>query len=420
MSEIPRWQQVAEQLERLLAGPTKEQFEVAEALEVTLPRKVPAPVAAVILKQSLSDVIFEGAGRASEIPDLLTDLEDQLGLAEGAVLVTGTDKEVSAWIGTRFMMMTARGLRKNQPAIGDIVSGHAWEDERRLISSIGDDGRVYMKGRPPRRAWPNHLDVVTRVGDPGYAIEVAEIEATIVNGASYKFAALDRFDILNKYLLPTHVPEPEAVRALEDLLDSGETREEPFQKLVTRYPALLAATVVGGWRTYVLPKPRLGSELVPDFLVLGLNSNGPQWLLVEIEATRHKILNQDDTISTPVRHAVKQVQDWREWLTTNVMYAHTELHLYGLTNQAPGLVVIGRDDPRAERQASRAVSEEGARTAIHSWDWILRCAQNLSAVGTDYSNFAKANAADNGVSRSPAERVPGDLEQVVPDLDRWG
>jgi hypothetical protein len=39
-----------------------------------------------------------------------------------------------------------------------------------------------------------------------------------------------------------------------ELLESAETDEEPFQALLTRYPALLSATVVGGWRTFVIPK----------------------------------------------------------------------------------------------------------------------------------------------------------------------
>ena len=76
------------------------------------------------------------------------------------------------------------------------------------------------------------------------------------------------------------------------MLESGEKREEPLQKVLTQYPELLASTVVGGWKTFVIPKPRLGSEYVPDFLVLGINSVGPQWVTIEIEGARHKILTK--------------------------------------------------------------------------------------------------------------------------------
>ena len=72
---------------------------------------------------------------------------------------------------------------------------------------------------------------------------------------------------------------------------------------------------------------------------------------------------------------MKQVQDWREWLTDNVKYAQDELGYYGLTNRAPGLVVIGRSDPTTERQRSRSQSGD-AGIKIHSWDWLLRSALN--------------------------------------------
>jgi hypothetical protein len=155
--------------------------------------------------------------------------------------------------------------------------------------------------------------------------------------------------------------------------------------------------VIGASGTYVIPKQRLGAEHVPDFLVLGINSLGPQWLLVEIEAARHRMVNKDGTLAGPTRHAVKQIHDWSEWLTANVAYAHNELDLHGLTNRTPGLVIIGRDEPTMQRQASRARSQEGEQIAIHSWDWVLRSAHNLSVMAVDFSDLARRNA-EHGLS----------------------
>ncbi|WP_300645789.1 hypothetical protein [Nocardioides sp.] len=389
--EVPRWRAVAEYLEMLISGPTAEQIRVSEAVGVELPAGLPAPVAAVVLKAGLSKVLFDPVRGGAEIPDSLTELEDELGITARAYLITDSRAEVSAWFAARYMVMTARALRDVMPEPGDVVR-FGWAGEKRVISSIGPDGCVYMKGRPTRRSWPNHVEVVERVADPGYPAAVREIDAILRNQATYtsNFAKLAE---LRSFALDTHVPSPEAIRSLEELLESGVTDEEPFQKLVTRYPALLASTVVGGWKTFVIPKQRLGSEYVPDFLVLGLNSVGPEWVTVELEAPRHKILNQDGSLSGPTRQGVKQVQDWREWLTSHVAYAQTGLHLYGLTNKAPGLVIIGRDDPKAERDASRAQWEEGQRIAIHSWDWLLRHARNLSDSAVHVSGFARENAA---------------------------
>lgn len=423
VSDVPRWKEVAEYLEMLVSGATAEQIRVAEAVGVTLPAGIPAPVAAVVLRDGLSEVLFDQVRGDADIPDTLTDLEDELGLTGRAYLVTGSRVELSAWFAARYMVMTARGLRDVQPEPGDVVRCNGWPGENRTISSIGADGRVYMKGRPARRSWPNHLEVVERVTDPGHAAAVQEIDATLRNRAAYtaNFAKLEE---LQPFALPTHVPSPEAVRALEELLESGITDEEPFQTLITHHPALVASTVVGGWKTYVIPKQRLGAEYVPDFLVLGINSVGPQWVIVELEAPRHQILIQDGSLSGATRHGVKQVQDWREWLTRNVAYAQGELHLYGLTNQAPGLVIIGRDDPRAERDASRAQSDEGPRIAIHSWDWLLRHARNLSDNAVRVSEFARENAASlvDGAAVSASAIAERDLvefayETTILDLD---
>lgn len=150
---MPRWKHVASQLEAAATGPLEEQFATATALGLSLPKGMPATVAAVVLKDHLAGVLLEGLGRESEIPESLVELERELGIADPAVLVTGSAAEVSAWFAARYMLMTARGLKATKPGIEDVVTSEAWPGERRVVSSIGDDGRVYMKGRPPRRAW---------------------------------------------------------------------------------------------------------------------------------------------------------------------------------------------------------------------------------------------------------------------------
>ncbi|HXH78692.1 Shedu anti-phage system protein SduA domain-containing protein [Nocardioides sp.] len=409
--ETPRWEQVALSLELAAARPSEAQQATAKAIGLVLPDDVPESVAAVLLKKHLAGVLLERLGRESEIPDTLVELEEGLGISKPAVLMTDSAVEVSAWFAARYMLMTARGLRDVQPGIGDVVTSQAWPGERRVISSIGDGGRVYMRGHPSRKAWPNHLKIIARLGQGEWAEEAATIEAALRNGASYKLMNLDRLDALQEYKLLSHMPSPEAVRALEELLESGERLEELFQSLLTQHPSLLAATVVGASGTYVIPKQRLGAEHVPDFLVLGINSLGPQWLLVEIEAARHSIVNGDGTLSGQTRHAIKQIRDWGEWITTNVAYAHSELGLHGLTNRAPSLVIIGRDEPTMERQPSRSRSGEGERIAIHSWDWVLRSARNLSATAIGFSELARHNAKAGTTSNRDAAGIT--------DEDTW-
>lgn len=388
---MPRWELIAERLEALSTAPTDEQVQVAAATGISIPSDVPAPVAAIIIQDGLASVLFRKLGKKVEIPDALTELENDLEINEPAFLRTGSTEEVSAWFQARYMLKTARGLRALKPSEGDVVSNPSKPNSNRVVSSIGEDGRVYFKGRPAGASWPNHLVMIEPLGSLKNAEAVAAVDAALRNASAYASISHESFRALQEFALEKNAPESEAVRALEELLESGERVEQPFQKLLEMYPTLLASTVMGGWKTFVIPQKRLGSEYVPDFLVLGVNSVGPQWVTVEIEAARHPIQNTDGTFSSATRHGVKQVQDWRDWLTTNVAYAQTELNLHGITNRAPGLVIIGRDNPSFSRNPARAQSAEDARIEVHSWDWLLRHAKNMMMNGSQVSDFATSN-----------------------------
>lgn len=388
----PRWQLI----EGLAGAPTDEQIKMAAATGIKVPMNVPAPVAAVIMQDGLSSVLFRKLGKRVDIPEALTELEDDLEVTEPAFLRTGATEEVSAWFQARYMLKTARGLRDLKPSEGDVVSAPSGPSSNRVISSIGEDGRVYFRGRPAGRAWPNNLIMIEPTGSPRHAEVAAAVDAVLRNASAYNSISNERFVALEEYELEKNAPEPEAVRALEELLESGERMEAPFQKLLEMYPALLACTVMGGWKTFVMSQKRLGSEYIPDFLVLGINSVGPQWVMVEIEAARHSIENNDGTLSGATRHGVKQIQDWRDWMMTNVAYAQTQLGLHGITTRAPGLVIIGRDNPSFSRQPARAQSAEDARIDIHSWDGLLRHAKNMMEDGSQVSDFATSNVVSQG------------------------
>ena len=425
----PSWLRVAKKLEDLATGPTAEQVELASRMEISLPAEIPAPVAAVLLRSALASALFDSVGRDVEVAETLTELENELGIAETTQLVTGSRDELSAWFAARYMLKTAAGLRDLKPEPGDVVEG-APAIARRVVSSVGETGRVYLRGMPTRSAWPNHLVMDTRSSDPGHSASVAKVNAGLLNAKTMYTANYAKFAELDEFKVGSRIPAPEAIRQLEELLESGERHEGPFQKLLERHPELLALTVMGGWQTFVIPQQRLGSEHVTDFLVLGINSVGPQWVAVEIEAPRHKMRNKDGTLPGGARHAVKQIEDWREWLTLQVAYAQggsrkakTGLGLYGITNRVSGLVIIGRDDPSSERQGARSQSAESARIDIHSWDWLLRHAKSLGDGRTQYTDFARTNAIDlAGATRrgqalvaDPAELSVEDIDDMFPD-----
>lgn len=382
----PRWAQIAARLEALLQQPTDAQRTLADTLHVSLPANLPAPVAAARLRAALSDVLLEHAATDVELPEVLEDIEAELGITEPAHLTTYTRAEVSAWFQSRYMLMTARGLRAVRPEPGDVVMEHRVGKVLRTISSVSEDGRIYFRGG--RSSWPNHLTMVVRASEH----DDHDHRVTAANSVRLEqrrgMASPRRWAALEEYALRDRIPTSEAIRGLEELLEGGERYEEPLQRHLAAHPALLASLVVGGHRTWVIPKQRLGAQYVTDFLVMGLNSDGPHWVMVELEAARHDIHLPSGRLSASTRHAVDQIRDWRDWLTRNVAHAETEMGLIGLRPDDPGLVIIGRADPQADRNPARMTLRAESRIDVHSWDWLLRCAQNLNADGSHWSEFA--------------------------------
>lgn len=382
----PRWAQIAAQLEALIQQPTDAQRSLANALDVPLPENLPAPVAAARLRVALGDVLLEHAAIGVELPDVLSDIETELGITEPAVLTTRTRAEVSAWFQSRYMLMTVRGLRELRPEPDDVVVEHRVGAALRTVSSVGRDGRVYFRGG--RSSWPNHLTAVIRSDEHDQQEHRATAANTVRLERRRDMASPRRWSALDEHALRDRAPTPEAIRGLEELLESGERHEEPLQRHLAAHPALLAPLVVGNHETWVIPKQRLGAQYVTDFLVLGLNSAGPHWVMVELEAARHDITLQSGRLSGATRHAVDQIRDWRDWLTRNIAHAETEMGLVGLRPEDPGLVIIGRDDPQEHRNAARMTLRAESRIDVHSWDWLLRSARNLNADESHWSEFA--------------------------------
>ncbi|UXN33355.1 DUF4263 domain-containing protein [Glutamicibacter sp. M10] len=380
MSETKSWRNVAESLEATLAGPTEEQVNIAEALGITISGDLPALVASAILSERIAPALMRSMSDREPNVEALRQLEAALGLA-AAPITEGTSADVvSAWIQSRYRVKRLRGIRELQPQPGDVVRLTGAQPNLMIISSVDRRGRIHMKGDRGLGAWPDNLRLVAREGaHENHADLTIEILNHIRNSKidyDPNFALLDK---IAKYRLDRLRPDGLALQELEDILEGGDGSEGPLQRLVERHPQLLANTVIGHSGTYVIPQKSLGCEFRADFVVLGINSTGPEWVLLEIEASKHNLHNRDDTLTGAVRHAVGQIQDWREWLTKNVSYEQQQLSLQGLTNRAPGLVIIGRAEPIMERDGARSQAREQQQSiSIHSWDWILRQGQQLA------------------------------------------
>ena len=154
--------------------------------------------------------------------------------------------------------------------------------------------------------------------------------------------------------------------------------EEDMQRFLTESSIFLIKHLGGGHGRYVIPKPRLGSELVPDFLIAEMSSIGLEWHGVELESPLVDYFTSTGQASYRVTQAIQQVINWRSWLESNIAYARNRisengLGLVGITSDLPATILIGRrkDEIPASFNAFRKQTKSQSNIEIHTYDWLI-------------------------------------------------
>lgn len=91
---------------------------------------------------------------------------------------------------------------------------------------------------------------------------------------------------LTPYLITEALSEDDVVQ-LEDIINSAED-ERSIQEFLAQKPHILGS-LLGGDERYSIPKQKLGTEYVTDFLLCHADSLGANWTLVELETPRSSV-----------------------------------------------------------------------------------------------------------------------------------
>jgi len=159
------------------------------------------------------------------------------------------------------------------------------------------------------------------------------------------------------------------------------SNESEMQKFFEENPIFLIQQLRGGHGRWVISKKRLGSEFIIDFLIGESHSFGYDWVAIELESPKAKMFNKNGDLNKALNHAIRQIQDWRSWLTRNQDYAERSIaqNGLGLININPnleGLIIIGREsdiDNNTNDRRRQYVSTLNIK--IHTYDWLVRIFQ---------------------------------------------
>lgn len=173
---------------------------------------------------------------------------------------------------------------------------------------------------------------------------------------------------------------PEMVEAFADVVASARV-EADVQRYLAANPALLIQPLSGGHGRWVIPQQRLGSEFVTDFLLAERSSVGFEWTAVELENPNLRMFTNLGDPSRHLTHAVRQIMDWRIWLTDNHDYAERPrsrngLGLVDISNNIPAWVIIGRraNESSENRHRRRQLAAQN-NLEIHTYDWLIERAE---------------------------------------------
>jgi hypothetical protein len=153
------------------------------------------------------------------------------------------------------------------------------------------------------------------------------------------------------------------------------TKEEDLQAFLEKYPMVLIQHLGGGHGRWVIPKKRLGSEFITDFVIGQKDSNGYEWHAVELESPNAKMFTKAGDPTAQLTHAIRQIQDWRSWLGKNQNYGARPveehgLGLTGITANLSGFIFIGRRQPEDRFLERRRQMMDDLNIEFHSYDFL--------------------------------------------------
>lgn len=85
---------------------------------------------------------------------------------------------------------------------------------------------------------------------------------------------------------------------------------------------------IGNHGAYLFPEFQLGTSYKADYLLIGKNSGGYEFILVELENPYGKITLRDGELGAEFREGISQLEDWKRWLPANFASYTEKLRKY--------------------------------------------------------------------------------------------
>jgi hypothetical protein len=105
--------------------------------------------------------------------------------------------------------------------------------------------------------------------------------------------------------------------------------EKPLQDFFQSNPyfigSLLKGTQFGHHGAYCFSQFHLADKYRPDFAICGFNSEGSNWIFIELQSPNGAIILKNGQPAAQAREGLYQIKCWKEWFRENINFARSQL-----------------------------------------------------------------------------------------------
>ncbi|WP_433763699.1 Shedu anti-phage system protein SduA domain-containing protein [Flavobacterium ginsenosidimutans] len=154
-----------------------------------------------------------------------------------------------------------------------------------------------------------------------------------------------------------------------------------------------------------------GGTLRCDFTWLNDNSDGPEWVLVEVEKPIMQLFTKQNEPSKHLHHAIEQVKSWRRYFSEN---SAEKKRIFGAVAKFRYIIVAGDSQNWSHESAAkwRIDHNKSSEFEIRSSDVFLRSLKILEHKPEELWSFAE----------TPRTLLPSELQQYWEEygyMDLW-
>lgn len=190
----------------------------------------------------------------------------------------------------------------------------------------------------------------------------------------------------------------DSINSCKKLLTDKNTNERTLLNFIKETKAyfIVASILKGNYNfghhdAFIIPEFMLGNSYKVDYLLIGKNSGGYEFVFVELEKPYGNITIGDGELGDAFRKGLNQIEDWQEWLEANYSslyetfekYRHpdmlldSEFYKYDRTRMHFSVIAGRREDFNDKTyRLKRKIKEEQKILLLH-YDNLLDSARNV-------------------------------------------